>query len=244
MINYDFSGKEILITGGISGIGLETAKKFSELGGKVTITYRRNSSYENYKKLSKDQYDITIQKLDITNELSIEQLYKKIDRLDILVNNATLIKGGVEYRVENFSDVVNVNLMGVMRVCHMFMPKLALSEGNIINVTSANVKLPLATAPSYIATKAGIEALTKSMASCWAEHKLRVNSVAPGWIETNTTNILKKDMHNFKNILERIPLKRIGKADDVANTVIFLSSDMATYITGSTIFVDGGFSIN
>ncbi|PPR25958.1 MAG: hypothetical protein CFH34_01215, partial [Alphaproteobacteria bacterium MarineAlpha9_Bin4] len=188
--------------------------------------------------------NINVELLDVTNEISIENLEKKINKLDILINCASLIKGGVEFRIENFTDVVNVNLMGTLRICHTMLPKLAISRGSIINLTSVNTRLANSSAPGYASTKSGIETLTKSMATCWAAHNVRVNCIAPGWIEGKTNNILKKDISDYKSYIRRIPLNRLGKPEEVAHVVIFLSSSLASYITGATILVDGGFSIN
>ncbi len=243
MKKFNLSKKNVLITGGVTGIGFEAAKLFAELGAKVVVTCKTKSNYEKYlDQLAK--LDLQLEQLDLTNDISIEKLSNKIKKLDILVNNAVYLKGGIEYRIENFADVVNVNLMGLMRICHTMLPKLAISEGNIINISSANTNVVFPHSPSYSATKGGIESLTKSMAICWANHKVRVNSVAPGWIKGKTSNILKKDYKKIDEILERIPLKRFGNPDEVANVIIFLSSNLASYISGSTIFVDGGSSIN
>ncbi len=239
----DFSEKNILIVGGTSGIGYETAKLFSELGAKVVSTCKSKKSFEEFLKKNKSK-NIHVELLDITNEISIEKLEKKISSLDILINCASLIKGGVEFRIENFTDVVNVNLMGTLRISHVMLPKLALTRGNIINLTSVNTRLASSTIPGYSSTKAGIDALTKSMASCWSSHNVRVNCVAPGWIEGKTNEILKKHISNNKNLLDRIPLNRYGKPSEVANVILFLASSFASYITGATILVDGGFSIN
>ncbi len=243
MIKFNFSGKKVLITGGVSGIGFETAKLFTELGATVTVTCKSKSNFEKFKKKI-EKIGIKVEKLDLTNEISIEHLSSKINKLDILINNAVHLKGGIEYRIENFADVVNVNLMGLMRICHTMLPKLALSKGNIVNISSANANIVFPNAPSYLATKGGIESLTKSMAVCWADHKVRVNSVAPGWIKGKTMDLLTKDYQKIDNLIDRIPLKRYGKPEEVANVIIFLSSTMASYISGSTIFVDGGYSIN
>ena len=243
---YDFKNKVVLITGGTSGIGLATAKIFKDLSAKVIVTCKTKESFDKFSVSYKKNLspNFCLERLDLTNDISIDNLINKIDKLDILVNNAALSKGGIEYRLENFADVVNVNLMGLMRVCHALLPKLAISKGNIINVSSANTQLALASSPSYSATKGGINTLTKSMASSWSQHDVRVNAVAPGWIEGRTMNLLKKDIKKFKNYKERIPLKRLGKPEDVANTIVFLASDKASYISGGTIFVDGGYSIN
>ncbi len=240
---FDFGNKNILITGGARGIGYETAILFSQLGANVTVTCKSKKKLEEFQKINK-YHTIKIELLDLTNEISIENLEKKIKTLDILINCASLIKGGVEFRIENFSDVVNVNLMGTLRISHTMLPKLAISRGNIINITSVNTRLANSRVPGYASTKAGIETLTKSMASCWASHNVRVNCIAPGWIEGKTNEILKKEIFDTENYLNRIPLKRSGKPEEVANVIIFLSSNYASYITGATILVDGGFSIN
>ena len=239
---FNFSKKNILIVGGSRGIGYSAAALFAKLGGNVIVTCKKNKSLEEFVKNNKDE-NIRIEKLDLTNDISIENLIEKVTTLDILINCASLVKGGVEYRIENFSDVVNVNLMGTLRICHAMLPKLAVSRGNIINLTSVNTRIASATIPAYASTKSGLESLTKSMASCWASHYVRVNSVAPGWIEGKTNDILTKELAEY-NYHERIPLKRLGKPDEVANVIVFVASKYASYITGATILVDGGFSIN
>ena len=240
---FNFKNKSILITGGSSRIGVETAKLFVSHGAEVIITCKSQKSYDICNQIGKE-FSFKVEKLDITNDISIELLEKKIQKLDVLINNASLVKGGIEFRIENFSDVVNVNLMGVMRLTHAMLPKLALTRGNIVNITSANFKLAIANAPSYVATKGGVESLTKSMASCWADHKVRINSIAPGWIEGNTYSKIMKDYKFRNNFKDRIPLGRMGKPEEVASVILFLSSDMASYMTGTTIFVDGGYTVN
>ena len=131
-----------------------------------------------------------------------------------------------------------------MRICHTFLPKLALTRGNIINIGSVSIKKSMRNAPSYSATKIAIESLSKSMALCWSEHKVRVNCVAQGFIKGNTLEKILKECDSEKKIIERIPLKRYGLAEEVAEAVLFLSSNKSSYITGSTIFVDGGYSID
>ena len=242
MSKEQFKNKTVLITGGVQGIGFECAKRFVSLGSEVIVTCKSQDSFDIFKKKAVDE-NIQLEKLDLTNEISLEILHKKIDKLDILINNATLFKGGIEYRIENFSDVVNVNLMGLMRICHTFLPKLALKGGNIVNVGSIFTKSTIKNAPSYTATKSAVESMTKSMASCWAEHKVRVNCVAPGFIEGKTLNKILQEEDDIENIKGRIPLKRFGTPKEVVGAIIFLASKNSSYITGSTIFVDGGYSI-
>ena len=112
--------------------------------------------------------------------------------MDILINCAALVKGGVEFRIENFSDVVNVNFMGTLRICHTMLPKLAISgKYNKFILCEHSAKANSLT-PGYASTKSGIDTLTRSMAACWATHNVRVNSIAPGWIEGKPNDILKR----------------------------------------------------
>ena len=242
-LGIDFSKKDILIIGGVKGIGYKAATMFSKLGGNVIVTCKTQKSLDEFNKNNNDQ-NIVVKALDLTNEISIKNLSKKLHKLDILINCASLIKGGIEYRIENFADVVNVNLMGVLRINHEMLPKLALSKGNIVNLISANTRIANSTLPAYASTKSGVETLTKSMATCLATHKVRVNCIAPGWIKGSTTETLKKDLPDFESYFKRIPLNRMGEPEEVANVILFLSSQYASYITGATILVDGGFSIN
>ena len=149
MNEQQFKNKTVLITGGVQGIGFECVKKFQSFGSKVIVTCKSQASYDFFEKNSLKE-NIQLEKLDLTNEISIDILHQKIDKLDILINNATLFKGGIEYRIENFSDVVNVNLMGLMRICHTFLPKLALSGGNIINIGSIFTKSTFEFSYSYL----------------------------------------------------------------------------------------------
>ena len=120
----------------------------------------------------------------IFNDISIEKTFDEIDELHILVNNAGRIKRGLEYRIEHFADVINTNLMGVMRMSHEALPKLALTHGNIINIASMFSFFGSPMSPGYTASKTGLVGLTKSLANGWSEHHVRVNAIAPGYIKT------------------------------------------------------------
>ena len=170
---FNFSKKNILIVGGSSGIGYSAATLFAKLGGNVIVTCKKKKSLEEFIKNNKDE-NIRIEQLDLTNEISIENFIGKVTTLDVLINCASLIKGGVEYRIENFSDVVNVNLMGTLRICHAMLPKLALSRGNIINLTSINTRIASATIPAYASTKSGLESLTKPKSIQYVGLKLKL----------------------------------------------------------------------
>lgn len=238
----DLSGKVVLVTGGASGIGYAIALSFLEAGAEVIVTARTEESIKNCKTITENG-SLKIFKLDVTNDISIEKLFAEIDTLDILVNNAGIVKRALEYRVETFADVINTNLMGVMRICHEAFPKLALTKGNIINIASMWSFFGSPVSPGYTASKTGLVGLTKSLANGWSEHEVRVNCIAPGWIETKLNKDLREDKEQFEKIIDRTPMKRWGNPKDISGAAIYLASDKASFTTGATIVVDGGYSI-
>ena len=238
----DLSGKVVLVTGGASGIGYAIALSFLEAGAEVIVTARTEESIKNCKTITENG-SLKIFKLDVTNDISIEKLFTEIDTLDILVNNAGIVKRALEYRVETFADVINTNLMGVMRICHEAFPKLALTKGNIINIASMWSFFGSPVSPGYTASKTGLIGLTKSLANGWSEHEVRVNCIAPGWIETKLNKDLREDKEQFEKIIDRTPMKRWGNPKDISGAAIYLASDKASFTTGATIVVDGGYSI-
>ena len=238
----DLSGKVVLVTGGASGIGYAIALSFLEAGAEVIVTARTEESIKNCKTITENG-SLKIFKLDVTNDISIEKLFAEIDTLDILVNNAGIVKRALEYRVETFADVINTNLMGVMRICHEAFPKLALTKGNIINIASMWSFFGSPVSPGYTASKTGLVGLTKSLANGWSEHEVRVNCIAPGWIETKLNKDLRADKEQFEKIIDRTPMKSWGNPKDISGAAIYLASDKASFTTGATIVVDGGYSI-
>jgi len=238
----DLSGKKALITGGASGIGYSIALSFLEAGAEVIVTAKTDESIDNCISET-DHGKLKTYKLDVTNDISIEKVFSEINGLDILVNNAGIVKRALEYRVETFADVINTNLMGVMRICHEAFPKLALSKGNIINIASMWSFFGSPISPGYTSSKAGVVGLTKSLANGWAEHNIRVNCIAPGWIKTKLNEEIRSDKQQHERIIERTPLKKWGDPKDIAGAAVYLASDKANFTTGSTIVVDGGYSI-
>ena len=238
----DLSGKVALITGGASGIGYSIALSYLEAGAEVIVTAKTDESVKNCV-VNTEYGSLKIFKLDVTNDISIEKLFFEIDKLDILVNNAGIVKRGLEYRVETFAEVINTNLMGIMRMSHEALPKLALSHGNIINIASVWSFFGSPISPGYTASKTGVVGLTRSLANGWAEHKVRVNCIAPGWIETKLNKELRSDKEQYDKIKDRTPMKRWGNPKEIAGAAVYLASEKASFTTGTTIIVDGGYSI-
>ena len=238
----DLTGKIALVTGGASGIGYAIAMAFLEAGAEVIVTAKSDESLDKCK--TKTKYgDLKKYKLDVTNDISIDEILNEISDLHILVNNAGLVKRALEYRIEHFAEVINTNLMGVMRMSHSVLPKLAITHGNIINIASMWSFFGSPMSPGYTASKTGLVGLTKSLANGWYEHKVRVNAIAPGYIETKLTKPLREEKDQKEKITDRTVMKRWGVPEDIAGAAVYLASDRASYTTGTTITVDGGYSI-
>ena len=238
----DLTGKVALVTGGASGIGYAIAEGFKEAGAEVIVTAKSNESLEKCNVETKFGA-IRKYKLDVTNDISIEKIFEEIDDLHILVNNAGIVKRGLEYRIEHFADVINTNLMGVMRMSHEALPKLALTHGNIINIASMFSFFGSPMSPGYTASKTGLVGLTKSLANGWSQYHVRANAIAPGYIETKLTKPLQEEEEEREKITERTAMKKWGVPEDIAGAAVYLASDRASYTTGTTITVDGGYSI-
>jgi NAD(P)-dependent dehydrogenase (short-subunit alcohol dehydrogenase family) len=236
---FDVSGKSALITGGTSGIGAAIANRFFDAGCQVVaagLPEEKPSATLNAK--------IAVAPLNVSDPKSIESLVAGLDELDVLVNAAGIIRRAAEFELEQFQMVVDVNLVGSMRMCTACKPLLLKQGGAIVNVASMYSFFGAGLAPGYSASKGGVAQLTKSLAVAWAPHNIRVNAVAPGWIATPLTQALRDDATRYATVIERTPLKRWGQPDDIAGAVIFLCSPAAAFITGVILPVDGGYLVS
>ena len=240
--------KTVLITGGSRGIGKAVAIKFAENGYQIIINYVSDKTdTEQLKKelLQAGASDILLIKADVSNSEDVKNMVKesieKFEKIDVLVNNAGITKDNLLMRMseEEFDKVIQINLKGtylVTKEVTRYMMKK--KKGSIVNLASVVGVAGNAGQCNYAASKAGIIGFTKSVAKELASRNIRANAVAPGFIETDMTNILKDEIK--ENINSQLPLKRMGTAREVAELVYFLGEDSSSYITAQVINVDGG----
>jgi NAD(P)-dependent dehydrogenase (short-subunit alcohol dehydrogenase family) len=236
-----FSGRRALVTGGTGGIGRAIARALAAEGCDVTATGRTAAEVEAFQGSGEA---IAAVPLDVTDPTAIERLVGQFERMDILINAAgMLLRDGREFNVPDFLRVVDVNLAGTLRMCVACRPLLARQGGSIVNLASMLGLFGSGTVPAYSASKGGVAQLTKSLAIAWADQQIRVNAIAPGWITTALTQALRDDEGRSRAILERTPLGRWGRPEEVAGAAVFLCSPAAAFITGVILPVDGGYSI-
>ena len=230
---------QVIITGGARGIGFGIATAMLNAGYDVTVT---GLSDEEVDAVPHDRHLAAV-KLDVTRPESIAEVLAHFDALAALVNCAGVIfRGGAEYDINTFQKVIDVNLTGTMRVCVAARPKLAAARGAIVNTASMLSFFGGPLVPAYTASKGGVMQLTKSLAAAWAPEAIRVNAIAPGWINTELTRDLIEDEARSGAILGRTPLKRWGEPADIGGAVVFLCSEAARFITGAILPIDGGYA--
>lgn len=247
MISIDLSGKTAVITGSARGIGRAIAEKLAEAGANIIISDIMAEVGEVTAKEIADKYSVktAFVEANVTKEEDNEKLVataiEQFGSIDIMVNNAGITKDGLFMRMSesDFARVVDINLKGAFLGAHAaYLKMMKQRSGVIINMASVIGLTGNLGQANYAASKAGLIGMTKSIAAEAAKRGVRCNAIAPGYIQSEMTDLLKEDVK--KAILDKVPMGTMGSVEDVANAVLFLASDLSSYITGKTITVDGG----
>lgn len=244
-------GKVALITGSVRGIGKAISLCFAKAGADIVINYTSDKSETDAKNLVEEIKQMGVRALAIKADISkaeeakglIKEAIKNFGKLDILVNNAGITKDMLLLRMteQEFDKVIEVNLKGVFNCTKEASRAMLKAGGSIINMTSVVGLSGNAGQSNYAASKAGVIGFTKSVAKEFAGKKLRVNAIAPGFIETDMTHVLADKVK--EDVIRTIPMKRFGASDEVAKVALFLASDLSSYVTGEVIRVDGGMAM-
>jgi NAD(P)-dependent dehydrogenase (short-subunit alcohol dehydrogenase family) len=245
----DLTGKVAVITGGGSGIGFAVAKQFTGLGAKVAITGQNEKKLLSAKNLLGNScyvFQNDIREKDKHSNL-LTLIENEIGSLDILVNNAgiNLKKKSIEQTDAEFAGVIDTNLLSVFALSREALKRMIPKGcGSIINISSMSALYGLTEVVAYSSSKTGLLGMTRTLASEYSHTGVRINAIAPGFIESKMfLDIMEKDPYRKSRILERTPAKKFGKSEDIGKAAAFLASDAADFITGICLPVDGGNSI-
>ena len=238
----NLKNKKVLITGATGGIGNCLVKKFDSLNAKIIATGTNEEKLDN---LKKNFPNIQVEKFKLDNHDKIDDfinnVHDKLEGLDILVNNAGITLDNLSIRLTeaDWKKVLDINLTSTFLMCKSAVKKMLKNKyGKIINITSIVGHTGNLGQANYAASKAGIIAFSKSLAIEYAKKNININCVSPGFIKTEMTDKINEEFK--KNLINKIPSGNLGTGEDVSNSVAFLASDMATYINGETIHVNGG----
>ncbi|MDA0831978.1 MAG: 3-oxoacyl-[acyl-carrier-protein] reductase [Planctomycetota bacterium] len=244
------AGRVAIVTGGTRGIGKAIVWALAREGAKVAFVYRSQEelAQRQVHDLSLDQRESLAIKADVASKAEcdavVEQVLEKWEKVDILVNNAGVIRDGLlaTMTAEQWQEVINTNLNSVFNFCQaVTRPMMSARYGRIINMSSVAAHFSNPGQANYAASKGGVESFTRCMAAELARRGVTVNAVAPGFIETDMTEAVRNAAGD--QIKKAIPVRRLGKPDDIAHAVSFLAGEEASYITGQVLTVDGGLTL-
>lgn len=244
---FDLNGKVAIVTGTSRGLGQAMAIALAKAGANI-VGVGQSNMLETAKKIEEQKREFLEIKADLTSTENIGEIVEKtierFGKVDILVNNAGTIRreDAINYTEKDWDDILDLNLKTLFflsqRVAKEFIKQK--NGGKIINIASMLSFQGGIRVPAYTASKSGVMGITKALANEWAKYNINVNAIAPGYMETDNTKAIREDEKRNNEILERIPAGRWGTPEDLAGSVVFLSSKASNYINGHTLAVDGG----
>jgi len=247
---FNLTGKTAIVTGASRGLGQYLARALAGAGADLVITSRTLESLQEFtSEIESLGRKVLPLALDVRDHQSIQEMteaaYEHYGKIDILVNNAgcNVRKAAVDVSWDDWNLVLNTNLRGGFFVAQAVAKKMIPAHyGRIINIGSVTAVAGYAGITPYCASRGGVKQMTMSLADDWGQHGITVNCLAPGWFKTAQTKVLYDNEEWVNYLVDRIPLKRVGKPHDLDGTVIFLASDASSYMTGQTLLIDGGIS--
>ncbi|HTK82590.1 MAG TPA: SDR family oxidoreductase [Bacteroidota bacterium] len=250
-MNWRLDGKVALITGGTRGIGYATADEFLRLGATTCIVARNSGEVERcvaaWKKSNLPAHGIVA---DVSTgegrKRIMEELGKSGSKVNILVNNVgtNIRKKTADFSGDDYHRIVETNMTSSFELCRLIYPTLKSSApSSIVNVTSVAGLTHIRSGPPYAMTKAALIQMTRNLAVEWAADKIRVNAIAPWYIDTPLVESVLSNKEYFDDVISRTPMRRIGKPEEVAAVIAFLCMEGSSYVTGQCLAVDGGFTV-
>jgi 2-deoxy-D-gluconate 3-dehydrogenase len=245
---FSLKGKAGIVTGASQGLGKGMATALAQAGADLVIVSRTQSVLEKTaEEIRTFEHKVVPVTGDISKKEDIERIVnktlEKFGKIDFLFNNAGIIRRcpSEDYSEKDWDEVISINLKGVFLLAQA-VGRVMIKQGGgkIINTSSLIAVTGGKTIPAYAASKGGVAQLTKALANDWAKYNINVNAIGPGYFKTDQTKPLWTDKARYRELTERIPMGRWGDPEDLAGTAVFLASEASDYITGQTIFVDGG----
>jgi NAD(P)-dependent dehydrogenase (short-subunit alcohol dehydrogenase family) len=239
-VAIDFSGKTVVITGATGAIGLGFCRAFADAGASVIAAGATEAEVAAAGAVPGVRFTV----LDVTSDDAVTAFAATVPEIDVLLNAAGVNLRAAEHTPEGFLKTVDVNLNGTMRLSYAFHDKLAARGGVILNVCSMYSFFGAPHAPAYSASKGGVAQLTKSLAVAWAKDNIRVNAIAPGWIESAMTAVPRANPIRNAELMSRFPTGRWGTPEDLTGPALFLCSPLAGFVTGAILPVDGAYLVS